>query len=259
VSFPDCKGSGELLALLLGVLLGFGTLVISGCSINEKAENAPEKTAAVTHTSGSSWNYVALGDSLAVGLYASRSYVDRYAEYINIDAGARVNLMNYGQSGETSSWLLNALRSDKSLRQALSTADVITFNIGINDFGHAAEAYEQRTCGGADNQDCLRAALEMFKANWDAIAAELLSLRSTKDTIIRTVGLGHTPHVDKALEPYLDEVNEHIATTSTNNHIPYVRARLDQGDVNPDGVHPNDKGYEVIAAQLRELGYSPLK
>lgn len=257
--FRDCKGSGALLALLLGVLLGLGMLTISGCSVNEKAENAPEKTAAVTDISGSSWNYVALGDSLAVGLYASRSYVDRYAEYINIDTGAQVNLMNYGQSGETSSWLLNALRSDKSLRQALSAANVITFNIGINDFGHAVEAYEEGTCGGADNQDCLRMALETFKANWDGITAELLRLRSTRDTIIRTVGLGHTPYVDKALEPYLDEVNEHIATTSTNNQIPYVQAHLDRGSVNPDGVHPNDKGYEVIAAQLRELGYSPLK
>jgi lysophospholipase L1-like esterase len=259
VSFPNCKGSGGLLALLLGVLLGFGTLLISGCSVNEGAKNPPEETAAVTNTSESSWNYVALGDSLAVGLYASRSYVDRYADYINTDTGAQVSLMNHGQSGETSSQLLNALRGDKSLRQALSAADVITFNIGINDFGHAVEAYENGTCGGADNQDCLRMAVGAFKENWDAIVAELLSLRSTRDTIIRTAGLGHSPHVDKALKPYMDDVNKYIATTSANNHILYVQAYLDEGDVNPDGVHPNDKGYEVIAAQLRELGYSPLK
>jgi lysophospholipase L1-like esterase len=25
-----------------------------------------------------------------------------------------------------------------------------------------------------------------------------------------------------------------------------------------DGVHPNDEGYGVIAARLRELGYGPL-
>jgi lysophospholipase L1-like esterase len=261
VSFPNCKGSsGGSLVLLLGVLLGFGVLLISGCSVNKGTENAQEETeAAVTTASVSSWNYVALGDSLAVGLYASRSYVDRYADYVSADTSAQVNLMNHGQNGETSAQLLNALRSDESLRQALSTADVITFNIGINDFGDAVEAYENGTCGGVDNQDCLRMALETFKANWDAIIAELLSLRSTRDTIIRTVGLGHTPHVDKALQPYMDEVNEHIATTSTNTHIPYVQAYLDKGDVYPDGVHPNDKGYEVIAGQLRELGYSPLK
>jgi lysophospholipase L1-like esterase len=259
VSFPNCKGSVGSLVLLLGVLLGFGTLLISGCSVNEEAENAPEETAAVTNTSDSSLNYVALGDSLAVGLYASRSYVDHYAAYINTDTGTQVNLMNHGQSGEISSQLLNALRSDESLRQALSAADVVTFNIGINDFGHAVEAYENGTCGGADNQDCLRMVLETFKANWDAIVAELLSLRSTRDTIIRTAGLGHTPHADTALKPYMDEVNEHIAATSTNNHIPYVQVYLDEGDLNPDGVHPNDEGYEVIAAQLRELGYSPLR
>jgi lysophospholipase L1-like esterase len=259
VSSTSGKASSRLLALQLGVLLGFGTLLVSSCAANENAENAPEGTAAVTNTSGSSWNYVALGDSLAVGLYASRSYVDRYADYINADTGVRVSLSNHGQSGETSSQLLNALRGDSSLRQSLGAADVITFNIGINDFGHAVEAYEDGTCGGADNQDCLRMALEMFEANWDAIIAELLSLRSTRNTIIRTVGLGHTPHIDNALEPYLDEVNEHIATTSTTYHIPYVQPYLDTSDLNPDGIHPNDKGYEVIAAQLRGLGYSPLK
>jgi len=144
------------------------------------------------------------------------------------------------------------------MRQALGAAEVITFNIGINDLGHAGEAYEMGTCGGRDNQECLRRAVEAFEENWDAIIAELLSLRSAQDTIIRTAGLGYTPRIDEIFEPYVSEVNRHIATTAASHDIPCAQPYLDQGHMSSDGVHPNDDGYEVIADRLRELGYAPL-
>jgi hypothetical protein len=56
----------------------------------------------------------------------------------------------------------------------------------------------------------------------------------------------------------LDEVNRHVATTTANNDIPYTQPYLGKEYLGPDGLHPNDNGYEVIADQLRELGYSPL-
>ena len=155
-------------------------------------------------------------------------------------------------------------------------ADIITFNIGFNDLGRAGEAYENGTCGGTDGRECLRAAVQTFKENWDAIIAELLSLRSTGDTVIRTLGMGHTPRifVDDAattwpsegkiedlrvLKPYVEEVNKHIAKTAADKSVPYVEVYLEEGHVNPDGVHPNDEGYRVIAEQLRELRYGPLE
>src|SRR5918995_4908575 len=173
-----------------------------------------------------SWDYVALGDSLAVGVGAKRGYVIRYASYIAADTGAHINLVNLGRNGQTSSQLLHAIRNDLTMRQALGAAEVITFNIGINDLGHAGEAYENGACGGSDNQECLRAAVETFKENWDAIIAELISLRSTENAIIRTAGIGYTPRVDKIFEPYVDEVNHHIATTAANHDIPYAQPRL---------------------------------
>jgi lysophospholipase L1-like esterase len=262
------------LAILGTVVVAFGALLTSGCSTNEVADDTSEETT-TTANAPVSLSYVALGDSLAVGLGAYRGYVDRYADYIKTDTGAQVDVVNLGQSGETSSELLYALRNGSSLRRALSTANVITFNIGFNDLGRAREAYENGTCGGVDNQGCLRTAVETFEENWDTIIAELLSLRSTDDTIIRTAGLGYAPYVDtdevlgtlpsngtvndfRVFEPYANEANRHIATTATNNGIPYAEVHLDKEDISPDGVHPNDEGYEIIADQLRELGYSPL-
>ena len=219
--------------------------------------SARQETAAVAG-SPVSWDYVALGDSLAVGVGAHRGYVARYASYIAADTGAQIDLINLGQSGETSSELLHTLRNDPAMRKMLSAAEVITFNIGINDLGHAGEAYENGTCGGRDGQECLRRAVEVFEENWDAVIAELLGLRSTNDTIIRTARQGYTPHVGEIFKPYVSEVNHHIATTAASHDIPYAQPYLDQRHMSPDGVHPNDDGYEIIAEQLRDLGYGPL-
>jgi lysophospholipase L1-like esterase len=223
----------------------------------EKRSAAERGGAAVTNASAS-WDYVALGDSLAVGIGARRGYVDRYASYIRTDTDAHVNVVNLGQSGQTSIQLLHALRSDRSMRQTLSAAEVITFNIGINDLGQAGEAYRNGTCGGENSEECLRTAVETFEENWDAVIAELLSLRSTGNTMIRTAGIGYTPRVDEVFKPYVEEANRHVATTAANNDIPYAQPYLSKQYISPDGVHPNDNGYEVIAGQLRKLGYSPL-
>jgi hypothetical protein len=42
------------------------------------------------------------------------------------------------------------------MRRAIEGAEVVTFNIGLNDLGHAGAAYEEGTCGGEDGEECLR-------------------------------------------------------------------------------------------------------
>jgi lysophospholipase L1-like esterase len=272
------KGGANLLTTIpLVVLLPFGALLVIGCSANEGVEDPSEEPTTTTTDAPVVWNYVALGDSLAAGTGASyEGYVASYADYLEADTGVRVNVINLGQNGLTSPELLFALRSDPSWRRAVGEADILTVNIGINDLGHAAQAYENGTCGGPDNQDCLRAAVQTVKGNWNAITAELLSLRATSDTIIRAAGLGYTPYIDteeapdghsgdgglddfRVFKPYLDEVNGHIVTMASDNDIPLAEVHLDKGYISQDGVHPNDEGYEVIAERLRKLGYSPLK
>jgi lysophospholipase L1-like esterase len=218
--------------------------------------DAGGRTAAVD--APATWDYVALGDSLAAGVGAREGYVARYAAHIESDTGARVEVLNLGVSGQTSSELLRALRNDGSMRRALAAAEVVTFNIGINDLGHAGEAYERGTCGGDDGQGCLRAAVAELEENRDAIVAEISSLRSTRDTVIRTAGLGYTPRVAAVFEPYVTRVDRHIAAASAEYHIPYAQPRLHDRHMSPDGVHPNDDGHEAIAGRLRELGYEPL-
>ncbi len=223
----------------------------------ERATVTAGETRAKT-SSRAAWDYVALGDSLAAGVGARRGYVDRFAEHLRNDTGARVRVANLGHSGQTSSQLLYALRNDAAMRRFIGGAEVVTLNIGINDLGHASRSYENGSCGGAHNEACLRKAVGEVEENWDAVIEEILSLRSTKEAIIRTVGLGYTPRVDGVFEPYLAEVNHHIAASAADASIPYVEVRLGGEGMSPDGVHPSDEGYRVIAERLRELGYEPL-
>ena len=200
------------------------------------------------------WDYVALGDSLAAGVGARQGYVDRYAEYLRDDTGARVKLTNLGVSGQTSPQLLRALRNDPSTRRALRGAEVVTYNIGINDLGQASGSYEAGTCGGAQGERCLHAAVRELDENWNEITEEILSLSSPDKTIIRTVGLGYTPHAGRAFEPYLKQVNRNIATSADESNIPYAEVSLGDKGLGPDGLHPDESGYEEIADELEELG-----
>ncbi|HEY9404457.1 MAG TPA: GDSL-type esterase/lipase family protein [Pyrinomonadaceae bacterium] len=224
------------------------------------------------------WQYTALGDSLAAGLNDSQGgYAVRFRNYVQADTGRTVILNNRGVSGWTSADLLNALRTDETLRTQIANSQIVTWNIGANDFQDAVRRYQSGACGGRDNQDCLRAALAAFKTNWNAIAAQILSLRSPSNTIIRTMDY-YNPGVELArlfgvlpiIKPYLDDASRFIILNSLSNRI--LPARVYQafngvsgeidagarGYLSSDGIHPNNTGHDIIAAEFRALGYQPL-
>jgi len=225
-----------------------------------------------------SFYYVALGDSLGAGIMATQGYVPRYAEFIRQDSGRSLTLVNLSHSGWRSRDLLNALRNDQNFRTQLQKANVVTFDIGGNDLLAARSQYLSGQCGGTDNLECFRNGVEQFKANWDAIVAEILRLKSPKDTIIRTMDL-YNPFIQmhlqrgdlELLNPFLDEVNSHIESSANANGIlmaPVHRALngptgtedpAAEGLISADALHPNDAGHEVIAEQLRNLGYAPFQ
>jgi len=241
---------------------------------------SPPGTPAATPTEATpTWDYIALGDSWAAGYgVGGRSYVVYYAEHMEADLGVKVTVHNWGRGGLSSDGLLAMLRNNQELRNAISEAEVVTFEIGGNDMTGPLHLYRVGSCGGADNLDCCREGLTSFRANFDAIIAEILSLRSTTDTIIRTMEYGY-PWVnrDKELGIYEDlkpcwvEVfSEHIVQAASEHNIPVVDVYLafngpngdedpvDKGYIGADGEHPSEAGQRLIAELHRELGYEPL-
>ena len=232
--------------------------------------------------------YTALGDSIGFGLFApiGDGYVPTYERFIEADTGASVSAINLSIPGWTSSDLLRAIKGNLLFRVSVAASPIVTVNIGGNDLLVGRNSYKDRTCGGADNQDCLRAGIATFSANFNAILAEVRSLRGSRNTIIRTMDV-YNPFVNEdraqdtwpndqgndfqVLKPYIDAVNNQIAATATARNIPYAKVYLafngPNGDIDPgdrgliafDGLHPNESGHRLIAELLRGLGYSPFQ
>ena len=227
-------------------------------------------------TTGETWRYVALGDSLAAGFSADIGYVQRYSDYTQSDNDVAVTRQNLGRPGWESEDLLNALRNDSGFRDAVSSADVVTWDIGGNDLLRAYRLFLGGACGGADNQACFRDAVANFRSNWDAIIREMKSLTSTERAILRTmdiynpfVGEQHLSGTFEQTQPYLDQVNEHIRSSAEQNGIPFARVHqafngtsgtedpVEKGLISADRFHASDAGHKVMADLLRELGYAP--
>ncbi len=125
----------------------------------------------------------------------------------------------------------------------------------------------------ADNQDCLRKALEVYKTDTDAIIAEVVSLRSPSEALIRmrdnyafivkdTKARGKF----EVVNTYWREANEHVIQVAAKYHIPVARSYAafggPNGDEDPvdkgyvsDGFHPTEDGADILAELFRKLGY----
>src|SRR5262245_60313809 len=101
-----------------------------------------------------SWRYAAFGDSTATGYLASESYVVKYAAALEADHAVTVAVNSFAQNGQTSAQLLTVVQSNGAARTAIAQAEVVTWNIGLNDFRTARQSYKGKGCGGKDGQDC---------------------------------------------------------------------------------------------------------
>jgi lysophospholipase L1-like esterase len=244
-------------------------------------EPATEESTMATANPDSTLGYVALGDSLATGYGATEGYVYRYADFLSADTGHKIDVYNLGVNGLTSERLRTEIEDNRSVKDAIGQAKIITINIGANDLLWARWSYQTGDCGGADNQDCLRQAVDEFQANWDAILADVTGLRSPAAAIIRTMDfydplldvdevMGGWPNDFEVFKKYLEQVNTHIAKSSDVYGIPHAKVYeafngpngdedpITKGYVSSDGIHPNDGGHAVIAQELRRLAYGPL-
>ena len=84
------------------------------------------------------WDYSALGDSLASGVLAQEGYVARYASYANQDTGSNINTINLGVPGWHSGDLLNAIQTDPVVRNHIANSQVVAWDIGGDDVANAA-------------------------------------------------------------------------------------------------------------------------
>lgn len=243
-------------------------------------------SAAASSASAATWNYTALGDSLAYGYGAAGNYgyAERYRDHMQNDNGVTVELTNLGANGWTSSDLLAALKRNSTYRSAVANSDVITFDIGGNDFLNAAEKYIAGTCGGKKNNKCLTKTHKKFKSNFKKIVKLIRKLNKKDSLILRSMNLylpnttfylnddfvttDKYPNDFAIINPALTKINRLISKTCRGKKIPFADVHLSyngssgtedptlKGYIYNDNLHPSDAGYQVIADDLQALGYS---
>lgn len=248
-------------------------VLLAGCGgQTDTTVTPPIRTAptVIAERGDEEWDYVALGDSITWG------FITQYAEMLEQDLGVKVSLHDWTQGGDHSSRLLERLRTDPDLRQALRDAEVITFEIPWNVVEEPCQTFEgiiPGVCGGADNQDCLQAAFDTYKADTDAIIAEIVSLRSPSEALIRTMDTyqfwvreSKEKGTFDTINRYWRDANEHVIEEAARYHIPAARVydafMGKDGTEDPrregltDGLHTTHEGVTLIAELFRELGYA---
>jgi len=245
-----CSSRTLILNLLLVLAAGF----VAGCT-------------------GRRWDYVALGDSTPDGYGVERSYVDYYAEFIEVDLDTEIEVHNFSRSGQTAATLLKRIKSDEDLCAALREAEVITVWTGWNDLGRPLDEFRGGTCGGKDNLDCIREAVGRLNWNLDAVLDEIVSLASPQDTLIRIGDTGipfvatwqHHGWFETLQGPCYEVWREHLieAAEARGITVVYTYHVLNGPDGDEkmggiyldDGVHFNDSGHRLVAELHRKAGY----
>jgi lysophospholipase L1-like esterase len=283
------------LGVRLGTVASTALLLVACQAAGPVASSAtsPAATASTTATAtsapasspagGSAWRLVALGDSDATGSGAlpGKGWVDDYAALIRAGQGREVSVSNLAHNGMSSAQLASAVRIDQSLRAAIAAADIIVIGTGGADLNPGDDALAAGRCKGTS---CYVKPIADFKTNFDAITAEISSLRAGKPTVLRAVTFPNgLTGAEDVIPPFLSSIatevgvfqaiglREAICTAMTSNGgqcIDVLTAFNGPGgdsDAYKTGLmnkveccYPSEKGQSLMADLLYATGLAPL-
>lgn len=206
------------------------------------------------------YQYTAIGDSLTTGFGAmpGNGFVPVYRRMAEVRLRRFVAYNNLGVNGMTSSELLQRVQHNPVFRQNLQEADIVTVSIGGNDLIQAAR---HAGPGGQDNK-ALGKALQECKRNTGDLISAIYRLKSSggRHWIMRTVGLYNPyPNLPEATE-WVKAFNRFCSQRGGANYAFADTYRLFAGNerelLSLDRLHPNGRGYRIIADQLDAFGYA---
>ncbi|MFD2617874.1 GDSL-type esterase/lipase family protein [Terrilactibacillus laevilacticus] len=207
-------------------------------------------------------NYVAIGDSLTVGVGSTiftPGFVERYKKLTEQALNRPLAVVTFAKKGATSSQIY--LTFDfPPLLNALKHAELITLTAGGNDFIQAGKQFLRTR-----NTGFLYHALNTSMANIKRmiIIIHQMTQNQYHPIMIRILNL-YNPF------PQIPEINDWITLFNqqllTLSHPPYIQIAdiyhaflgHERELLFIDHIHPNPRGYEVMAQTVVQLGFSPL-
>jgi len=209
-----------------------------------------------------SYLYVALGDSLSVGVGASifsPGFVQRYQRLASMDLEDHINVQTFAHPGFQSLDVLLELDND-FVKEQIKNADIITITAGGNDLIQAASKFQ-----ADQNEKDFSSALNECMGNLRKIMNGIIDLKhdSIRPYIIRLVNLYNPFPNDPLAVKWITKFNLHIKSFLKNPVVSIAEVDKIFKDhekeyIGRDGIHPNDIGYERIAESLHRLGYGEL-
>ncbi|WP_462405297.1 SGNH/GDSL hydrolase family protein [Gracilibacillus sp. Marseille-QA3620] len=202
---------------------------------------------------------VSVGDSLTQGVGASddqEGYIPYLSAYLETNRGIKeATFTNYGVRGNRTSDLLNRLQ-DEQIKRDIEQADAVVITIGGNDIMKVVkEKFTNLTMA-----DFLEASVSYE----ERIEKILKTIRKyNQEAEIYYIGLynpfGKWMSAFSELDIIMDDWNEiGMEVTKSDSNAYFIRiddifAASDENLLyQEDYFHPNDRGYELIAARIYE-------
>jgi lysophospholipase L1-like esterase len=241
---------------------------------------------ATTTTAAADFRLVAIGDSIPFNSSNDCSgctgFVDRYAAAIEAATGKVVEARNLSQ--HTGLTLPGLLAEMDELSDQLAAADVIVVGIAHNSM----ELNSAVPCGYSLVDDmpdwskldaeCAAASAEEYRPQYESLFSQIVAMRDGKPTILRTINRYNdwigweagnlTPEQDQLTKVFIDDWNQMLCAAAEENG--FGCADIYTAFNGPDGLtpsgdllaadytHPSDKGNELIAGVLTDMGFAPL-
>ena len=202
-------------------------------------------------------HYVALGDSLAAGVTPFGEIGRGYPDFLAVKLekmGIPVHFQNFGVHGFTTEKLKHQMESQINARKVIKKANMITLNIGANDFFQTL----------VQDPKNVSFTLKTFSENLTYILAELKKLNQQADVYV--IGyynpfLKHPEKRHRKLTRMLNYVNKLIEEKTKEYHYIFISTeraiseRYNECIVNPEDYHLSLIGYEIIS----ELTFQAIK
>ncbi|SCZ05099.1 Lysophospholipase L1 [Paenibacillus polysaccharolyticus] len=207
---------------------------------------------------GMVYRYVAIGDSLTVGTGAllGTGFVPIYRRMAEMNLRTFVSMDNLGVNGLTSAELQQMINGHPRVRQAIREADMITVSIGGNDLIRTFKA-----SGGIPNAGKMTQVLGETRHHVSQVMRQIRQLKGDQKYFVRSIGL-YNPYPQSTEAAYwVRQYNSYLNGAGSGNYACAQVYDKFEGREREllfwDRVHPNARGYRIIAEQLNRTGYVP--
>ncbi|MFJ8527759.1 GDSL-type esterase/lipase family protein [Bacillus sp. NPDC094106] len=239
-------------------------LIISYSSFEKndetKQKESREKTAKtatahwIDNQTNDSFYHLVLGDSLAKGYGSTQGgYAELASKQIEEKIHKPIKVENLGVNGLTTDRLVEKIQSEE-VQQKIKEANLITINIGGNNLFRL-----NRNVGVVDGIKMLNKEKTHFETDVKNIVSTIRTLNPNALLILSE--LYNPLQLDDSIASYadmfLDGWNDSIYSISKANPpsiVLPIRKLIsnDKKELLYDQVHPNDKGYAIIANAFTE-------